>query len=262
MLTGSVCKFRDFSTEWFASWSKRISDEGKHRKAWEWAVLAQVLEERGMLYEGKRGIGFAVGTEPLTSLFASRGASIDATDISAGDVAEAWATTNEHAAGIDALFRPDIIDRETFDRRVNFFHADMNNLDPLPSDTYDFAWSSCAMEHLGTLDHGLNFVANAMRLLKVGGVAAHTTEFNIADLDDTLRDGPAVIYREQDFRKLDGMLRKRFCYMEPMDFDRGHDREDILYDTYPWGQAGHLHIKLELGGFVCTSSVLICRRVA
>jgi SAM-dependent methyltransferase len=262
MLTGCVCKYRDFAEPWFKTWAERIKNPKIHRKAWEWVAIAQALGERDMLREGRRGIGFAVGKEPLASLFASCGAMVDATDIGSGDVAEEWSVSNQHADSIDPLFYANVVDRGQFDQNVRFFHADMNRLDALPSDTYDFMWSSCAMEHLGSLDHGLNFVVNAMRLLKPGGVAAHTTEFNVADLDATLAEGIAVIYRECDLRKLDGMLRKRFCYMEPMDFDRGQDPEDILYDTPPWEQGGRLHIKLLLDGFICTSALLICRRVA
>lgn len=262
MLTSCVCKFRDFSSPWFRTWSERIKNDALHRKIWEWNVIAQALDERDMLRSGRRGIGFAVGTEPLASLFASRGAEVDATDIASGDVSAAWAASNEHAASLDALFHSNIIDRPAFDERVRFFPADMTDLTPLPDQTYDFLWSSCAMEHLGSLQDGLDFVANAMRLLKVGGVAVHTTEFNVADLEDTLKEGPAVIYREGDIRKLDGMLRKRFCHLEPMDFDPGHDPEDILYDSPPWGERGHLHIKLVLGGHVTTSCLLICQRLA
>jgi SAM-dependent methyltransferase len=262
MLTSCVCRYVDFSSSWFRTWSERIKNDALHRKIWEWTIISQALDERDMLRAGRRGIGFAVGTEPLASLFASRGASVDATDIASGDVAEAWAVSNEHAGSLEALFHSNIVERKVFDEKVSFFNADMNNLSPLPNDTYDFVWSSCAMEHLGSLQHGLDFVENAMRLLKVGGVAVHTTEINVADLDDTLKDGPAVIYRERDIRKLDGMLRKKYCHLAPMDFDPGHEPEDILYDSTPWGEKGHPHIKLELGGFITTSSVLICRRLA
>ena len=262
MPSSSICNFRDFSSPWFRKWSEEIKNADLHRKIWEWTVLAEVLDERGMLRPGKRGLGFAVGTEPLACLFASRGPTVDATDLGSGDKADSWAETNQHASSREALWHPYLIEREDFDSRVNFFNADMNDLSSLPSDTYDFIWSACAMEHLGSLDRGLQFVLNAMRVLKVGGIAAHTTEINVADLEDTLKEGPDVIFRECDIKRLGGMLRKQFCYLEPMDFDAGSDPEDILYDAQPWGSLGHPHLKIELGGFITTSSVIVCRRVA
>jgi hypothetical protein len=75
-----------------------------HRKLWEWAAISQALDERGMLADGKRGIGFAVGTEPLASLFASRGATIDATDYLADD--DGWADTGQNAKSLDAIRWP------------------------------------------------------------------------------------------------------------------------------------------------------------
>jgi len=41
-----------------------------HRKLWEWCFIAQALFERGMLERGLRGLGSAVGSEPLSALFA------------------------------------------------------------------------------------------------------------------------------------------------------------------------------------------------
>ena len=48
----------------------------------------------------------------------------------------------------------------------------------LPDDlgSFDFIWSSCSFEHLGSLGEGERFVLEALRFLKPGGVAVHTTE--------------------------------------------------------------------------------------
>lgn len=47
--------------------------ERLNRKIWEWCYVAEALSERGMLLPGRRGLGFAVGQEPLVALFASAG---------------------------------------------------------------------------------------------------------------------------------------------------------------------------------------------
>ena len=83
---GRVCKQSDFSSSWFFHWTDRLKLAPRlHRKIWEDAYVAQCLWERGCLKPGKRGLGFAVGTEALPSLFASCGASIIATDLAADD---------------------------------------------------------------------------------------------------------------------------------------------------------------------------------
>jgi hypothetical protein len=74
----------------------------------------------------------------------------------------------------------------------------LTNIQGIEHGAYDFLWSSCALEHLGSLDAGLDFVVNAMDLLKPGGTAIHTTEFNLSSDDETLTSGPCVIYRRRD----------------------------------------------------------------
>lgn len=64
---------------------------------------------------------------------------------------------------------------------------------------YDFCWSSCALEHLGDLRRGFDFIINSVeKTLKVGGIACHTTEFNLSPNDTTVASGPTVLYRRKD----------------------------------------------------------------
>ena len=124
------------------------------RKAWEWCAIAQALEERGMLVPGKSGCGFAVGTEPLPSAFAARGVQILATDQPLAAAASAWAMGNQHAASLEELYHPDIVDMKAFEQNVRFRPVDMRDLALPWEKTYDFVWSSCSMEHLGTWKPG------------------------------------------------------------------------------------------------------------
>lgn len=262
MLSGSVCKFHDFSQPWFHQWAHALDHPViLHRKLWEWCIQSEILFTRKKLQPGMRGLGFAVGAEPLPSLFAARGVHIDATDINAAE-AGAWADTGQHAAGLDDIFKPTLIDRQRFDQQVRFFSADMRKLEGLVENSYDFLWSSCALEHLGTLQAGLDFICKSMNLLKVGGVACHTTEFNISSFDETIEEGDNVIYRVQDLERLSCKLRSQFCMMERMDYNPGYAPEDVRYDVAPWGSRGHPHIKLQLDNFICTSAVIVCHRLA
>src|SRR5436190_8701201 len=91
MLDSVVCRYEHFLTEWYARWLAAIGFDNAtasdldsplhvHRKVWEWCAIAQALYERSMLKPGSTACGFAVGEEPLTSMFASFGVQVLATD--------------------------------------------------------------------------------------------------------------------------------------------------------------------------------------
>ncbi len=81
-----------------------------------------------------------------------------------------------------------LCDRQQFNRFVEFREVDMNTV---PDDLagYDFCWSACALEHLGSLDNGIKFIRRSLACLAPGGVAVHTTEFNTSSDEDTLLRG-------------------------------------------------------------------------
>lgn len=274
-LSSVVCRREHFDTAWFLHWFGEIyrqPPEGValasgpdrptyHRKNWEWAAVAQALAERDMLRPGRRGMGFAVGREPLTSLFAVRGASVVATDLAAeeGPTSD-WSDTGQHAADLEALYWPAIVSREDFDARVSFMPQDMRNLRTEGLGSFDFIWSACSFEHLGSLEAGLQFVMNSTALLKPGGIAVHTTEFNLSSPERTLETGNNVIYRVQDLTHLEARLRGIACAMEPLDAFGGSHPDDIEYDFEPYYLTGRQHIKLDLSGHVATSVLLIIRK--
>ncbi|NDJ16286.1 methyltransferase domain-containing protein [Myxacorys almedinensis A] len=260
-----VCQYEHFNTPWFYRWDQEISLGGGtnalprtfHRKLWEWYAIAQALWERGFLDATKKGLGFAVGTEPLSSLFANYGVTVLATDLDTNNPdAEAWKTTNQHADSLESLWSEHIISRDAFMERVRFQNADMKNLVGI-EEKFDFVWSSCALEHLGSLEEGINFAINSSKLLKPGGIGIHTTEFNVASNDATLLDGSNVIYRKCDIEELDYKLRKQGMCLEEMDFRPGTSFDDRQYDTPPYYVSGHQHIKLALADHIATSLIFI-----
>lgn len=233
-----------------------------NRKFWEWCAIAQALDERCMLRTGKRGLGFAVGQEPLASFFAGRGCGILATDLEDEASDENWILTGQHAASKEQLFQPLLVQREIFDARVSFQPADMRTLDGLPEEGFDFVWSSCALEHLGTLQAGIDFVVASARLLRPGGFAVHTTEFNVQSDQATVEAGGNVIYRRRDILSLAEQLRSNGYNLAVPDFDSGDHPFDLDFDTVPYMGAGKRHLKLEIDGFVSTSMMLIVGRPA
>ena len=181
-----------------------------HRKLWEWFFIAEALAERDMLRPGRRGLGFGVGKEPLVALFASMGCEVVATDQSA-DLASAagWADGLQYAGNLAALNDKGLCDTEEFGRLARFRIVDMRSI-PADLTGFDFTWSSCSFEHLGSLEEGLRFVGEQMRCLRTGGVAVHTTEFNVGSNTDTVREGPTVLYRQRDLLELARRLRPQW----------------------------------------------------
>jgi SAM-dependent methyltransferase len=232
-----------------------------HRKGWEWCAIVQALEERDMLMDGRVGCGFAVGKEPLASLFASLDTKITATDAPPSEVDGGWVATDQHASSLEDLYRPNIVPKELFRENVRFQYADMRDPSTFPHEQYDFIWSSCAFEHLGTLDAGHRFVIDsADKLLRAGGIAVHTTEFNVSSNDETIVDGPFVLYRRKDLDRLGGSLRRVCCGMVPIDYDSGFDPDDLNYDYLPYGNHGRRHIKLLVSDYVVTSAMIIIQK--
>ena len=267
MLSSMVCRAEHFDTDWYRRAGAMIGVpsgiltdlHSSYRKWWEWCAILEVLSSRGMLETGRKGLGFAVGTEPLPSAMAARGVEVLATDLGVDQTTAKWSDTGQHAASLEALYHPHWVTEHRFRELVSFQPADMNHLETLPSDTYDFIWSSCAFEHIGKLDDGLNFVVNAMRLLKPGGIAVHTTEYNVSSNIDTVMEGDCI-YRRQDIERLEYMLRPHRCGLEPVDFNAGVSDFDLDYDEPPYFQTKARHVKLLLDGYVSTSMLLVIRK--
>lgn len=230
-----------------------------HRKLWEWVFVVHHLLESGIVTPDSRGLVFGVGSERLPALFASLGAEIVATD-APGDLGTAagWADTGQYLTSLAQIRYPAIVDSEVFDAKVTYRVCDMRDI---PSDLtgFDFNWSSCCFEHLGSIEAGIDFVVNAVeQTLRVGGVAVHTTEFNLSSNDDTVEDGPTVIYRRRDIERLVQRLRDRghtvteFTVAPPSHF------WDFHVDTPPY--TSKVHLKLLLEGYVATSAGIVVRR--
>ena len=103
--SSTLCRQVHFSLDQYRYWVKAIKERPLfHRKQWEFVYIAQALFERRLLAEGKRGLAFGVGKEPLPALFASLGCEIVATDQSLeGAVRAGWVQTNEHSSDLSAL---------------------------------------------------------------------------------------------------------------------------------------------------------------
>ena len=229
----------------------------RHRKLWEFAYILQALEEAGCLVPGKRGLGFGVGREPLSAVMASRGCEVVATDLgSEAAKGQAWIASNQHASALEDLNDRGICDRDRFRRLVTFRPTDMNDI-PEDLTGFDFLWSSCAMEHLGSIEAGMQFVRNSMRCLKPGGIAVHTTEYNLQSNRATLTQGTVVIFRRRDLEDLAGGLLAD-GHEIVLNFTPGDGELDRTVDRPPYSDARHL--VLLVGDCVVTSFGLVIRK--
>jgi len=256
----STCSAADFLNPEFERLCGVLGLEPEyHRKFWEWVFILHQGLRTERVGEGKRALGFAVGTEPLPSALAAVGSHIMATD--APDeigIAQGWRSGGEHASKLTDLHNPAVIDREAFLDRVQFAHCDMT---AIPDDLkgFDFCWSACSFEHLGSLANGLDFVRESVeKTLKPGGVAVHTTEFNWSSNTDTVEEGATVLYRKSDLLAFIEAMESRGHKVEPLKIAPDAHLLDFYVDTPPYQAPPHL--KLRLMGYVSTSVGLVITR--
>jgi len=253
-LQSCLCTQAQLESDTFQAWAKRMGEQpGRlHRKIWEWCYIVQGLHERGLLQPGRRGLGFAVGLEPLAAFMASYGCEITATDLELDRAAEAgWVKTQQHARNLAMLNERQLCDPRDFARRVSFRHVDMNQI---PDDLkgYDFTWSACSLEHIGSLALGEQFVYNSLACLKPNGVAIHTTEFNVSSNTHTVDYRSTVLFRRQDMERMAKSLTDRGQTIEPFAFNTGDLPVDQLVDVPPFRNDRHLKLLLRKK-YVCTS---------
>ncbi|MFB0610765.1 SAM-dependent methyltransferase [Aurantiacibacter poecillastricola] len=245
----------------YSYWCGQIRETPRmHRKQWEFCYILQVLSVHGMLCEGRSALGFGVGMEPLAALFADRGVSVLATDLEPEEaMGKGWVLTDQHAASKQGLNDRDICDPEEFDKLVDFRFMDMNRIDSDLAGKFDFVWSACAFEHLGSIMQGLVFVINSVKCLKPGGIAVHTTEFNCSSNLETLDNASTVLFRQRDFLWLQERLAEMNCEME-FNFNLGRQPLDRYIDSPPYSADEHL--KLQIMQWSCTSFGLVVRKRA
>ena len=273
-VTSRTTRQADFETPWFAYWCAQLKMAPiYHRKIWEYCFLLQSLHDEGLLVPGKTGLGFACGREPIPSYLASRGVIVTATDLAPEDVvSKGWDKTNEHAAGLETLWHPHLVDRDLFGKAVSFLHVDANRIPPSLAG-YDFCWSICALEHLGSIEKGLAFIENSLAVLRPGGVAIHTTEFNLDNEGPTIDNWLTVLFQRKHIEALAESLTAQGHDVAPLNFDFGDGPLDNFIDIppYHWNsifdhpqpavQLQHpSHLKLAIDGFACTCFGLVVRK--
>ncbi|HEX3015213.1 MAG TPA: class I SAM-dependent methyltransferase [Desulfobacteria bacterium] len=259
MLKSALCKQADFDQAWFTSamYHLNLGSTGNvyRRKNWEWCYIYQALLERGLLVSDKKGLGFGVGKEPLIEAFAANGCTLVATDLDPQSADErGW--SGEHAVSKAKLNAYGLCAPHKFTELVSYEFMDMNRINPKHFGQYDFTWSSCSLEHLGSLELGRRFILEQMNCLKPGGVAVHTTEYNLSSEHRTITDGPTVIYRKSDIEEIVYELSSRGYRIE-VDYSIGYGPiESFIHIPERQNELPYC-LRLKIGKYVSTSIALI-----
>lgn len=260
-LASKPCTQTDMESDWVAYWARELKSPVRyHRKLWEFCYIAHALWQSGKLKPGNSGLGFGCGDEPLVGLFAKLGAKVLASDKPSKEgEAQHWPVAGDDIEAYRAHYG-EICPTPELRRNIDFRRVDMRAIPPELEGQFDFCWSACALEHLGTIEKGLDFIEASLRTLKPGGVAVHTTEFNLDD-SQTIDNWATVLFQRKHFQGLAERLQRKGYRVAPMDFNPGDGFLDGFVDIPPWSHSEHpvksgepdAHLKLSLDGFICTS---------
>ena len=143
-----------------------------HRKQWEFAMIFRALRHAGLLGPDRSGLSMGGGRERLLYAVARRVRRLVVTDLY--DVHTTWTearTDDPQAFVLGSMPFP------VEPGRLQALRMDMRRLD-FPDASFDFAYSACAVEHIGEWPDFVRHLAQVHRVLRPGGVYAFTTEFH------------------------------------------------------------------------------------
>jgi len=261
LFDSNLCRVEDVLNEEFIdiSVNKLKHPPCTNRKLWEWVYIYYMLARYQKLNSFSSGLGFGVGSERLASAFTAAGAKILATDAPVSAViGQGWETKNQHATSLQQLHYSELVDYSIFSKNCKFDALDMNDYASIPTG-YDFHWSSCVIEHLGGISQGLDFLIHSSKKLNAGGIAVHTTEFNLSSGIETADNSGTCIFRKLDFNNLAQEANQHGLQLEPMIYDPGSHFLDYFVDSPPYSD---VHLRLILERYVSTSIGIVIRKKA
>jgi SAM-dependent methyltransferase len=233
-LAGCLCRQADLEAPWLHHWCGALGMVPfYHRKVWEMAFVAQAIWEAGLMAPGRRALGFAVGQESMPGFLAGRGLEVLATDLNPDDPrATRWMHSGQHAATAGG---PQAAGPAGATPGLVFRTVDMTRIPRELHGRFDLVWSICALEHLGSLRAGEAFILEAMRCLKPGGLAVHTTEYDLDPTGPALARGGTVLFQARHVEQLSRRLGRAGHRMRAVDLDPGAGLLDQFIDQPPYG---------------------------
>ena len=143
-----------------------------HRKQWEFALIFHALQRLGLLGPDRTGLSMGGGRELLLYALAPHSKQLTVTDLYDSHTTWDCAKTDDPDTFLKTNM-PLQIDTA----KLRGLRMDMRDLE-FDDNTFDFAYSSCAIEHIGGHEDFLRHLNEAYRVLKDGGAYVFTTEFN------------------------------------------------------------------------------------
>jgi hypothetical protein len=233
-----------------------------YRKLWEWAQILEVAKIADVLGPNKSALGFAVGQEPIPAILAKYGVKVLASDAPT-EKSKAWIPSGEHMNDLSDLLHPEIVPDEIASKNISILPIDMNYI-PENLGTFDFIWSSCAMEHLGTPELGLEFLVNTLNLLNPGGVSCHTTEIELEPREITADYGHCAVYQLKDINSFASRVRDlgyEISLNTSIAMDTAEDRWISRLALVGSENTTDLaHLKLGIGESISTSFAIVVRK--
>ncbi|MBX2990897.1 MAG: class I SAM-dependent methyltransferase [Bacteroidetes bacterium] len=141
-----------------------------HRKQWEFAMIVQALRDCGKLEPETYGLSMGGGKELVAYAIARHVRQLVITDLYEMNTSWDCAKT-ESPDGFIRENRPFPVD----DAKLKALRMDMRDLQ-FPDNTFDFCYSTCAVEHIGGREDFLKHFNEVARVLKDDGVYVFTTE--------------------------------------------------------------------------------------
>ncbi|TDR23229.1 class I SAM-dependent methyltransferase [Marinicella litoralis] len=144
-----------------------------HRKQWEFVVIYLNLLKNGKLNKESIGASFGAGRERLIFDVSKVVKEFTATDLYVYNTAWATAKVEKDMSCLDFVLEK--APKNFDDSNLTVKEMDMRDLD-FSDNSLDFAYSSCAFEHIGHFDDFVQHLKEVKRTLKEGGVYVMTTE--------------------------------------------------------------------------------------
>lgn len=230
-----------------------------NRKTWEFAQVIQATWQAGRLYNS-RAISFGSGIEPLPSWFALMDSTVLITDVKPANerLRNQWVQTGQHCGGdVMRCYKPNVCpDKSMFKKNASFRYVDMR---AIPSDLrgFDVCWSMGSLEHLGSPEAGLDFIVNSLDVLKPGGIAVHTTEYNKQPPNERLDIVDTVFYGAADLIALRDKLEAAGHKVAPLILNPGDGWLDKLVTPV---ECSDPHVSFAWNGIVVTSAVMVIQK--
>lgn len=146
-----------------------------HRKQWEFAQIFRALQALGCLTAASRGLSMGGGDERLLYAVARRAGHLTVTDLYESGSAWMSARMDDPERAIKAAAPFPIEPHRLTARRMDMRALEFDDA------SFDFCYSSCAIEHIGHYDDFVKHLREVRRVLRDDGVYALTTEFHYGE---------------------------------------------------------------------------------